>query len=91
MVAKFQGGLTLYHAYMVLNFATLSTVNSLAVAPYCVVWRDAKGPELREIPEKKALIRAQSMISKERAALAAALLLQACFSPLFLLYKANKS
>ncbi|EJU00576.1 hypothetical protein DACRYDRAFT_100710 [Dacryopinax primogenitus] len=36
---KAQGNLTLFHASLVLNFATLSTLASLAVAPRCTVWR----------------------------------------------------
>ncbi|KZS92269.1 hypothetical protein SISNIDRAFT_496258 [Sistotremastrum niveocremeum HHB9708] len=34
--------LTLYHATQVLNFATFSTVTSLAVAPLCDIWREVK-------------------------------------------------
>ncbi|KAH8826303.1 hypothetical protein DL96DRAFT_1710892 [Flagelloscypha sp. PMI_526] len=39
LVQKSQGSLTLYHSTLVLNFASYSTLVSLAVAPMCSVWR----------------------------------------------------
>ncbi|KAH7097638.1 hypothetical protein BKA62DRAFT_774107 [Auriculariales sp. MPI-PUGE-AT-0066] len=39
-VQKKQGQLSLYHATLVLNFATLSSLASLAVAPLCPIWRE---------------------------------------------------
>ncbi|EMD39485.1 hypothetical protein CERSUDRAFT_111785 [Gelatoporia subvermispora B] len=39
VVSKIQGNLTLHHATLILNFATLSCVSSLAVAPLLPVWR----------------------------------------------------
>ncbi|KAI0345541.1 hypothetical protein BDW22DRAFT_1481783 [Trametopsis cervina] len=38
-VSKLQGNLTLHHATLILNFATLSTISSLAVAPLLPIWR----------------------------------------------------
>ncbi|KAF8150867.1 hypothetical protein B0H34DRAFT_801785 [Crassisporium funariophilum] len=35
--------LSLYHATLVLNFATFSSIVSLAVAPMCTVWRESPG------------------------------------------------
>ncbi|KAH7097636.1 hypothetical protein BKA62DRAFT_774105 [Auriculariales sp. MPI-PUGE-AT-0066] len=40
MVQKKQLQLSLYHATLVLNFATLSSLASLAVAPLCPIWRE---------------------------------------------------
>ncbi|KAG8949120.1 hypothetical protein FRC04_009066 [Tulasnella sp. 424] len=37
--AKFKSELTLHHATLVLNFATLSTVASVAAAPMVPIWR----------------------------------------------------
>ena len=37
---KKAGELSLYHATLVLNFATLSSLASLAVAPLCPIWRE---------------------------------------------------
>ncbi|EJD50494.1 hypothetical protein AURDEDRAFT_150200 [Auricularia subglabra TFB-10046 SS5] len=37
---KKQGELTLYHATLVLDFTTLSSLASLAVAPLCPMWRE---------------------------------------------------
>ncbi|KZP05942.1 hypothetical protein FIBSPDRAFT_1053818 [Athelia psychrophila] len=39
IIQKKQKTLTLYHATLVLNFATFSSISSLAVAPLCTVWR----------------------------------------------------
>ncbi|KZS92219.1 hypothetical protein SISNIDRAFT_125280 [Sistotremastrum niveocremeum HHB9708] len=39
IIQKSQQALTLYHAVQVLNFATFSSVTSLAVAPLCHIWR----------------------------------------------------
>lgn len=43
MVQKRNQTLSFYHAVLVLNFATLSCITSLATAPMCTVWR-AKEP-----------------------------------------------
>ncbi|KIM83250.1 hypothetical protein PILCRDRAFT_819493 [Piloderma croceum F 1598] len=61
VIQKKQGALTLYHATLVLNFATFSSISSLAVAPLCTVWRQidnkdhprynkVQTPNLRSIP-----------------------------------------
>jgi hypothetical protein len=39
LVQKWKGTLTLHHATLVMNFATLSTLASLAAAPRCSIWR----------------------------------------------------
>jgi len=56
MIQKKGINLTLYHATLALNFATLSSLASLAAAPMCPIWRE-QGLEqplvLREL-EKKA-------------------------------------
>lgn len=42
MIQKLQRQLTLHHAILVLNFATLSTIASLASAPMVPIWRGSK-------------------------------------------------
>ncbi|KJA13145.1 hypothetical protein HYPSUDRAFT_73135 [Hypholoma sublateritium FD-334 SS-4] len=39
-VQKRQRQLSIYHATLVLNFATFSSIVSLAVAPMCTIWRE---------------------------------------------------
>ncbi|KAG8933853.1 hypothetical protein FRC02_011088 [Tulasnella sp. 418] len=48
-IQLFQKDITLYHANLVLLFATLSTVTSLAVAPIIPIWRQGVSSELGEI------------------------------------------
>lgn len=45
---KSMQALTLYHATQVLNFATFSTVTSLAVAPLCDIWRETEPGQVAE-------------------------------------------
>ncbi|KAF8969148.1 hypothetical protein BDZ97DRAFT_1915511 [Flammula alnicola] len=45
-IQKRQQLLSVYHATLVLNFATFSSVVSLAVAPMCTVWRQGSQDEL---------------------------------------------
>ncbi|KAF8907269.1 hypothetical protein CPB84DRAFT_1843977 [Gymnopilus junonius] len=40
VIQKRQGNLSIYHATLVLNFATFASLVSLAVAPMCSVWRE---------------------------------------------------
>ncbi|KAG8899191.1 hypothetical protein FRB99_006883 [Tulasnella sp. 403] len=42
MIQKFQRQLTLHHAVLVLNFATLSTIATMASAPMVPIWRAVK-------------------------------------------------
>ncbi|KDR78824.1 hypothetical protein GALMADRAFT_224071 [Galerina marginata CBS 339.88] len=44
-IQKKHQALSLYHATLILNFATFSSVVSLAVAPMCTVWRDGPSEE----------------------------------------------
>ncbi|KAH9481291.1 hypothetical protein JR316_0005813 [Psilocybe cubensis] len=46
LIQKRNRQLSIYHATLVLNFATFSSIVSLAVAPMCTVWRPAGDPEL---------------------------------------------
>lgn len=39
MIQKFQEQMTLHHATLVLNFATLSTIATVATAPMVPIWR----------------------------------------------------
>ena len=57
MIQKLQGSLTLYHATLILNFATLSTVASLCVAPLVQIWRRGKkfGPPSSKTNHKTTL------------------------------------
>ncbi|KAG8956076.1 hypothetical protein FRC03_010978, partial [Tulasnella sp. 419] len=52
-IQLFQHDLTLYHANVVLLFATLSTVTSLAVAPIIPIWRQS-------VPEERGHIRTRA-------------------------------
>ncbi|KAG8895457.1 hypothetical protein FRC01_012352, partial [Tulasnella sp. 417] len=43
MIQKFQEQMTLHHATLVLNFATLSTIATVATAPMVPIWRKQDG------------------------------------------------
>ncbi|KAF9477188.1 hypothetical protein BDN70DRAFT_128426 [Pholiota conissans] len=57
---KRQHQLSIYHATLVLNFATFSSLVSLAVAPMCTVWRESTEEDeddtLRPAPEDEVTI-----------------------------------
>ncbi|KAG8956109.1 hypothetical protein FRC03_010953, partial [Tulasnella sp. 419] len=50
LIQKFQGALSLHHATLVLNFATLSTISSLAVAPMVPIWREGVKTQHMALP-----------------------------------------
>ncbi|GJE92573.1 hypothetical protein PsYK624_087280 [Phanerochaete sordida] len=56
MVSKVNGNLTLHHATLVLNFATLSCISSLAVAPMLPIWRLSPGEYYEQERQRHALI-----------------------------------
>lgn len=56
MVSKAGGNLTLHHATLVLNFATLSCISSLAVAPMLPIWRLSPGEYYEQERQRHALI-----------------------------------
>ncbi|EKM48053.1 uncharacterized protein PHACADRAFT_214972, partial [Phanerochaete carnosa HHB-10118-sp] len=55
MVSKASGNLTLHHATLVLNFATLSCISSLAVAPMLPIWRLTPGEYFEQDRQQHAL------------------------------------
>ncbi|GJE92576.1 hypothetical protein PsYK624_087310 [Phanerochaete sordida] len=56
IVSKANGNLTLHHATLVLNFATLSCISTLAVAPILPIWRLSPGQYFEQERERHALL-----------------------------------
>lgn len=85
---KLQQALTVYHASLVLNFATFSSVVSLAVAPMCALWRQVpdekenlavfgeEAPEGIVLPSLSNLPKRK--VHRQRLSLSSALLAQVC-------------
>lgn len=85
--------LTLYHANLVLNFATFSALASLSVAPMCSVWRETgaeqpgheedeailgeEGEQIHINAEADMRILPRRKVHRERLSLSLALLIQA--------------
>jgi len=64
-IQKRQNALSIYHATLVLNFATFSSIVSLAVAPMCTIWRQPS-TLAAEIPqEDRESNEAQRLLEQE--------------------------
>ncbi|CCL99762.1 uncharacterized protein FIBRA_01784 [Fibroporia radiculosa] len=60
VVQKIQGSITLHHSILVLNYATLSCISSLAIAPILPVWRIESGdPVARGIKRGREHVQSQ--------------------------------
>ncbi len=74
MIQKFNQDLSLHHSIIVLNYATLATISSLAIAPKVPVWRGFVQKDRTDPLQKTS----NDQATQGRIVLAIALIVQVC-------------